>query len=191
MGLGRCPPKSDTNPLTACAHMYYIHPRLAQSLTLNPKEEPKTQGEHQPRPPRTQRLSPSQRAAHTPPHGSSKRRHLLIPKAPAIPSPASRRWKAQKLVRQALFRGPCRCASHYRMRLSPAPRVPGSRVGLPAPGLPGRSTDPRASKALVPLLFPPSPTSVYYDRCTGTPVMSPVSGPVMCRSRIGICPTQP
>ena len=60
---------------------------MAQSQTLNPKEEHTTQGEHQPRPPRTQRPSPSQRAAHTPPHGSSKRRHLLIPKAPAIPSP--------------------------------------------------------------------------------------------------------
>ena len=78
--------KCDTNPLTKHEHLYYIHPRLARH-TPQTQGGTTTQGEHHPRPPRTQRPSPSQRAAHTPPHGSSESRHLLIPKAPAHPSP--------------------------------------------------------------------------------------------------------
>ena len=79
---------SDTNPLTKSKHMYYIHPRLARHKPQG-QGGTTTQWEAHPRPPRTQRPSPSQRAAHTPPHGSSESRHLLIPKAPAHPSPTT------------------------------------------------------------------------------------------------------
>ena len=80
--------KCDTNPLTRSQNACTIyHSRLARH-TPQTQGGTKTQGEAPaPAHTRTQRLSPSQRAAHTPPHGSSKSRHLLIPKAPAHPSP--------------------------------------------------------------------------------------------------------
>ena len=84
-------PKSDTNPLTRLVHMYYIHPRQARHSPQG-QGGTTTQGEAQPRPPRTQRPSPSQRAAHTPPHGSSESRHLLIQR-PRLTLPQPRRWK--------------------------------------------------------------------------------------------------
>ena len=128
-------PQCDTNPLTRLVHMYYIHPRLARH-TPKPKEEPKTQGEAQPWPRglnvqahpkgRPTRRPTAQAKAERPP---TEDRHLLIPKAPAIPSPAPRRWKAHRLYAAGpVLRRPCRCnASHHRMRLSRpiARRFPG------------------------------------------------------------------
>ena len=88
---------SDINPLTiTCTHCTIIHPRLGQSLTLNPKEDPKTQGEAtSPAHPRTQRPQPipkggpsrrpaAQAKAERPP---TEDRHLLIPTGSRAPFP--------------------------------------------------------------------------------------------------------
>ena len=79
--------KCDTNPLTKAKHLYYIHPRLA-SYPPQGQGGTTTQGEHHPRPPRTQRPSPSQRAALAAPRLKRKppSPHLKAPAHPPQPS---------------------------------------------------------------------------------------------------------
>ena len=78
-------PKSDTNPLTPCEQLYYIHPRLARH-SPKPKEEPKPR----------ENPSPGPRGLNVPAHpkGRSTRRPTAQAKAaissskgPGSPSP--------------------------------------------------------------------------------------------------------
>ena len=57
------PPKCDTNPLTACRTSVLYSPPTGQSPTLNPRRNHNPGGTPAPAHPRTQRPSPSQRAA--------------------------------------------------------------------------------------------------------------------------------
>ena len=116
-GWGQCPPKSDTNPLTRPEHPCYYPHRSNTNPTISRRNH-NTGGTPAPAHTRTQRPSPSQRAAHTLPLGSSERRHLLIPKAQAhLPPP--RRWKAHRLSSASpVQRRLCRFnAPHHRVRL--------------------------------------------------------------------------
>ena len=104
---------SDINPLTLPKHTCYYPHRSNTNLTISRRNQ-KPREAH----PRTQRLSPSRGAVSAVP-GSSKRRHLLIPKTTAIPSLTSRRWKAHRLYAAGpVQRRPCRFnAPHHRVRL--------------------------------------------------------------------------
>ena len=78
--------KCDTNPLTKAKHMYYIHSRLA-SYPPQGQGGTTTQGEHHPRPPRTQRPSPSQRAARYAAPTAQAKAAISSPKGPGSPFP--------------------------------------------------------------------------------------------------------
>ena len=134
-GWGQCPPKSDTNPLTRPEHPCYYPHRSNTNPTISRRNH-NTGGTPAPAHTRTQRPSPSQRAAHTPPLGSSERRHLLIPKAPAIPSPTQAMEGPQTILGRPR---PTTPLPIQRSPLSgafiPAHCVPVSRVGQPTPGL--------------------------------------------------------
>ena len=104
-------------------------PKLSQGGTT-------TQGEPQPRHPRTQRPSPSQRAVHTPPLGSSERRHLLIPKAPAIPSPTQAMEGPQTMLGRPRPTTPLPIQRPSSSgAFTPAHCAPVFPVGQPTPGL--------------------------------------------------------
>ena len=126
-GWGQRPPKSDTNPLTLPEHPCYYPYRSNTTPTISRRNH-NTGGTPATAHTRTQRPSPSRGSASAVP-GSSKRRHLLIPKAQAHLPPQPRRWKTHRLCSAGpVQRRPCRFnASHYRMRL-PRPiacRFPG------------------------------------------------------------------
>ena len=90
MGLGRCPPKCDTNPLTLPEHSCYYPHRSNTNLNISRRNQ-KPREAH-PTHPRTQRLSPSQRPSRRPAeqakveHPPMEDRHLLIPPGPVHPS---------------------------------------------------------------------------------------------------------
>ena len=137
-------PKSDTNPLTRLVHMYYIHPRLARH-TPKPKEEPKTQGEAQPRPHEDSTSKPIPKGG---PHAAPRLKQTPPSphtKGPGSPSPNQ----------------PGDGGSTDYTRQAPSNDAPADSTlpitGCVCPGplragFPGRSTDPRFSKALVPCL---------------------------------------
>ena len=127
------PPKSDTNPLTACVHVYYYPPRLARH-TPKPKEEPKTQGS----PPGPTRGLNVQAHPNGPSHGTAAQAKVAISssRGPVTPSLTPRRWK-DALVRYRSMCAPSKTPSaSYRDslpregsrsferggRVSPAPR---------------------------------------------------------------------
>ena len=136
MGLGRCPQKCDTNPLTLPKHTCYYPHRSNTNLTISrrnqkPREAPETQQ-------RTQRPSPSQRPSRRPAAqaGTSasggKRRHLLFPRAPAHPSPyPSGDGRSTILNGMSLAKDPC--------RNSPAHAGLNTRASRPLENLPRRS----------------------------------------------------
>ena len=160
------PPKCDTNPLTQAKHMYYIHLRQARH-TPQGQGGTTTQGEPQPRPPRTQRLSPSQRAAHTPPHGSSESRHLLIQRPRLTLPPPTRRWKTHWTVLESLlteqpvpWSGTGRPVAEVRSALRPLPQIKLDCPPLPAPGYRRRTGYPLLLRGELTLDFPlPAPAS--------------------------------
>ena len=80
VGLGRCLPNCDINPLTLPEHPCYYPHRSNTNLTISRRNQ-KPREAH-PTHPRTQRPSPSQRPIHGA-RGSSDRRHLLIPRSRA------------------------------------------------------------------------------------------------------------
>ena len=133
--------KSDTNPLTKLVHMYYIHPRLARH-TPKPKEEPKTQGEPQPRPTRGLNVQAHPVALHqqcpaqaNAAISSYQRPRLTFPRNPGDGRPTDYPRQAPSNDAPADSTLPITgCVYPGRLRA----------------GFPGRSTDPRFSKALVP-----------------------------------------
>ena len=117
-----------------CTFVLYSPP-IGQSLTLNPKEEPKPREAHPTRH-EDSTSKPIPKGGPAPPHGSSKRRHLLYPPGPVHPSLTPRRWK-DALVRYRSMCAPSKTPSaSYRDslpregsrsferggRVSPAPR---------------------------------------------------------------------
>ena len=116
VGLGRCPPKCDTNPLTLPEHPCYYPHRSNTTLTISRRNQ-KPRGKPT-RPTRGLNVQahPNGRLAAC---GSSKRRHLLIPKAQAHLPPQPRRWNVHRLCSAGPVQGrPCRFnAPHHRVRL--------------------------------------------------------------------------
>ena len=172
MGPGRCPPKSDANPLTLPEHPCYYPHRSNTHPTISRRNH--NPGGIPAPAPRTQRPSPSQRAAHTPPHGSSESRHLLIPKAPAIPSPTTQVMEGPQTMLGMPRPGPLPIQRFpLPDAFTPAHCVPVSRVGQPTPGL-ARPSCPCLSRR------PRHPSTRRMHRDAG---IFPVSGPVKCRCR--------
>ena len=181
--------KSDINPLTKAKHLYYINPRLARHI---PKPKGGTHnpgGTTAPAHTRTQRLSPSQRAAHTPPLGSSKRRHLLIPKAPAIPPPTTQAMECPQTMLGMPRPGPLPIQrSTSSDAFVPAHCAPVSRVGQPTPGL-ARPSCPCLSRRP----RHPSTRRMHRDAGYESPPQAACSPSAVrsCAAHGGIGPTQP
>ena len=184
------PPKSDTNPLTQIRTHVLYSPLIGPSTTLNPKEEPKPRREPQPRPIRglnvpahpkgrpTRRPS-AQAKSGTSAYGGPPSPHT---KGPAHPPPTTQAMEGPQTMLGMPRPGPL-----------PIQRFPLPDAFTPAhcvPILPGRSTDPRSSKALVSLFVPPSPPSVSTTDAPGRRLCSP-SAVRSSAAAGGICPTQP
>ena len=129
-------PKSDTNPLTRLVHMYYIHPRLARH-TPKPKEEPKTQGEAQPRPTRGLNVQAHPKGRPTRRPTAQANAAISSPKAPAHLPPTNQAMEGPQTIR-----GRPRPATPLPIQrfpssdaFIPAHCAPVSRVGQPTPGL--------------------------------------------------------
>ena len=183
MGLGRCPPKCDTNPLTLPERPCYYPHRSNTNLTISRRNQ-KPREAH----PRTQRLSPSQRPYQGPAAqakvaiSSYQRPRLSLPLFPGD-------GRSTDYTRQApSYDAPADSTLHITGCVYPGPL----RAGFP-----GRSTDPRFSKALVPCLSRrpshPSTRRMHRDAGYESPPQAACS-PSAVRSSAahgGIGPTQP
>ena len=167
-------PKCDTTPLTKLEHLYYLSPTTGPSPTLSPKEEPQPRGKPIPGP-RGLNVPAHPAEQPTPPTAQAKAA-ISSSQGPGSPFPhLPGDGRSIDSTRQALPKG-----------VPPASTLPiigCVYTGLLHAGLPDRSTDPRIRRALVPLLASAVPAIRLPDRCTGTPVMFPVRGPVKCRWR--------
>ena len=175
--------KSDTNPLTTCAHMYYIHPRLAVTHP-KPQRRNQTPREAHPTHPRTQRLSPSQR----PPRRPAAQAKVAIsssPPGPVPPSLTTRRWKTPWTVLKSLlteqpdpWSGTGQPVAEDRSALRPLPQIKLDCPPLPAPGYRRRTGYPLLLRGELTLDFPlPAPA---YGGQRSQPSLEPMTddGPV-------------
>ena len=156
------PPKSDTNPLTRVVHMYYTHPRLARHTPQTQRRNTQPRGNHSPGPHEDSTSKPIPKGG---PHAAPRLKQtrnvrlrrtaissFLRPRL-SLPPPTTKRWKVHRL-----------CSAGPVLRRPADSTLPIIGCVYPGPlraGFPGRSTDPRFSKALVSLFVPPSPPSVY------------------------------
>ena len=163
--------------LTLEVLMFYIG---ARSRPPNPTTLRRNHNPGKPtRPPRTQRPSPSQRAAHKPSHGTSERRHLLYQGPRLSLTLTIRRWKTPWTVPKsphgasrpterngaARSRGPLGSpsASSNKTGLS---ATPGSWIQAAnrKPTTPARGTDPGLSPSCTRLRRTAQPTLIgAYD----------------------------
>ena len=160
VGLGRCPPKCDTNPLTLPEHScYYPHRSNTSPTTLRRNQKP---GEAHPTHPRTQRLSPSQRPSRRPAAqakvaiSSSHRVPCTLP-----PSLTTRRWKTPWTVLKSLLTeqpvlrsGTGQPVAEDRSALRPLPQIKLDCPPLPAPGYRRRTGYPVLLRGELTLDFP-------------------------------------
>ena len=152
MGLGQCPPKSDTNPLTLPEHpCYYTHRSNTHPNYL--KEEPQPRGKPIPGPRGLNvQAHPKGRPTRRPSAqandaiSSYQRPRLTFPRNPGD-------GMSTDYARQA--------PSNDASADSTLPIIGCVYPGPLRAGFPGRSTDPRFSKALVSLFVPPSLPPVY------------------------------
>ena len=166
MGLGRCPPKCDTNPLTLPEHpCYYPHRSNTSPTTLRRNPTPR---EAHPTHPRTQRLSPSQRPSRRPAAqakvaiSSSHRVPCTLP-----PSLTTRRWKTPWTVLKSLLTeqpvlrsGTGQPVAEDRSALRPLPQIKLDCPPLRAPGYRRLTGYPVLLRGELTLDFPlPAPAS--------------------------------
>ena len=101
-------PQSDTNPLTRCKRLYYVHPRLARH-TPKPKEEPQHRGNTIPGPHEDSTSQPIPKGG---PYAAPRLKrkppspHTKGPGSPSPHNPGDGRSVDYK--RHALSRAPCR-----------------------------------------------------------------------------------
>ena len=144
-------------PLDFIRHMFYYWASLDPTPTLrrNQKLGKPT------RPPRTQRPSPSQRAAHKPSHGTSERRHLLYQGPRLSLTLTIRRWKTPWTVLKSLlteqpdpWSGTGQPVAEARSALRPLPQIKLDCPPLPAPGYRRRTGYPVLLRGELTLDFP-------------------------------------
>ena len=160
---------------------------MGQSRPPNPttlRRNPKLGKPTRPHP-RTQRLSPSQRAAHTPPHGTSERRHLLYQGPRLSLTLTIRRWKTPWTVLKSLlteqpdpWSGTGQPVAEARSALRPLPQIKLGCRRLPAPGYRRRTGYTLLLRGELTLDFPlPAPA---YGGQRSQPSLEPMTddGPV-------------
>ena len=163
--------------------MFYI---VARSRPPNPTTLRRNQKLGKPtRPPRTQRPSPSQRAAHKPSHGTSERRHLLYQGPRLSLTLTIRRWKTPWTVLKSLlteqpdpWSGTGQPVAEARSALRPLPQIKLDCPPLPAPGYRRRTGYPVLLRGELTLDFPlPAPA---YGGQRSQPSLEPMTddGPV-------------
>ena len=150
-GGGQCPPKSDTNPLTLPEHPCYYPHRSNTNPTISRRNH-NTGGTPAPAP----EDSTSKPIPKGGPHAAPRlKRTTPSPhtKGPGYPFPHPGDGRPTDYPRQA--------PSNDASADSTLPIIGCVYPGPLRAGFPGRSTDPRFSKALVSLFVPPSLPPVY------------------------------